>query len=157
MTDFYEKLYKLALEEPNSKIRRTLILNTCSYEHPSDGTRWIWRLLVRLIYKFQPDAYREIVATGKLTSTQPVDKIGWTLFRCVLGAWSECLHVANLYLRVPFLTNGTAKPTVATIIGSGEDGLLLSRKSLAAWLVKELEEGKWVGKAPALSSGGNWL
>ena len=66
-------------------------------------------------------------------------------------------YVADLHLRVPFLTNGAAKPTVATIIGSGEDGLLLSRKSLAAWLLKELEEGKWIGKAPVLSSGGNWL
>lgn len=67
------------------------------------------------------------------------------------------LHVANYYLRVPFLTNGAVKPTVATIIGSGEDGLSLSRKSLAVWLLKELEEEKWIGKAPALSSGGNWL
>jgi hypothetical protein len=83
VTDFYEKLYKLATEEPNSKIRRTLILNTCSYKHPGDGTRWIWRLLVSLVHKFQPDAYREVNATGKLTSAQPVDKIGWTLFRCV--------------------------------------------------------------------------
>ena len=83
MTDFYEKLYKLATEEPSSKIRRTLILNTCSYKHPGDGTRWIWRLLVSLVHKFQPDAYREVNATGKLTSAQPVDKIGWTLFRCV--------------------------------------------------------------------------
>jgi hypothetical protein len=55
------------------------------------------------------------------------------------------------------LTNSAAKPTTATIIGSGEDGLLLSRKSLAVWLLKELEEGKWIGKAPVLSSGGNWL
>lgn len=62
-----------------------------------------------------------------------------------------------MYLRVPILTNGAAKPTTATILGSGEDGLLLSRKSLAAWLVKELEEGKWIGKAPVLSSGGNWF
>ena len=59
--------------------------------------------------------------------------------------------------RVPFLTNGAAKPPVATIVGSGEDGLLLSRKSLAVWLLKELAEGKWIGKAPAVSSGGNWL
>ena len=48
-------------------------------------------------------------------------------------------YVADLHLRVPFLTNGAAKPTVATIIGSGEDGLLLSRKSLAAWLLKQLK------------------
>jgi hypothetical protein len=65
--------------------------------------------------------------------------------------------VANYCPRVPFLTNGAAKPAVATIIGSGQDGLLLSRKSLAVWLLKELEEGKWIGKAPAVSSGGNWL
>ena len=65
--------------------------------------------------------------------------------------------MADCCPRVPILTNGAAKPTVATILGSGEDGLLLSRKSLAAWLLKELEEGKWIGKAPVLSSGGNWL
>jgi hypothetical protein len=60
-----------------------LILNTCSYKHIGDGTRWIWRVLVSLIHKFSPDAYREIVATGELTSAQPVDQLGWTLFRCV--------------------------------------------------------------------------
>jgi hypothetical protein len=157
VTDFYEKLYKLALEEPSSKVRRTLILNTASYKHPGDGSRWIWRLLVSLIHKFLPDAYREVNATGNLTSVQPVDKLGWTLFRCVCGASTNCMNVADLYFRVPFLTNGTAKPTIATIAGSGEDGLILSRKSLAVWLLTELEEGKWIGKAPFLSSGGYWL
>jgi len=69
----------------------------------------------------------------------------------------DCLYVADCCTRVPILTNGAAKPVVATIAGSGEDGLLLSRKSFAVWLLKELEEGKWIGKAPVLSSGGNWL
>jgi hypothetical protein len=68
-----------------------LVLNTCSYKHPGDGTRWIWRILVSLIRRFQPDAYREINATGRLVSALPVDKLGWTLFRCVVqkanGLW----------------------------------------------------------------------
>jgi hypothetical protein len=65
--------------------------------------------------------------------------------------------VTNLCFRVPILTNGAAVPTNASIVGSGQDGLLLSRKSLAVWLLNELKEGKWIGKAPALSHSGGWI
>lgn len=40
------------------------------------------------------------------------------------------------------------------MIDDGNDGLTLSRKSNAVWVLQELEERKWVGRAPALSNPG---
>ena len=53
--------------------------------------------------------------------------------------------------RVPFLGNGPAKPVTATFIGSGKDGLFLSRKSIGAFVIEQLgEDSEYIGKAPVL-------
>lgn len=56
--------------------------------------------------------------------------------------------------RVPGLTNGDAKPVRTSYLGDGTDGMMLSRKSIAIWILQEMEEEKWIGKAPALSNAG---
>lgn len=66
------------------------------------------------------------------------------------------IHLSFSPSRVPILTNGEAKAVRAGYIGSPGDGMLLSRKSNAIWILQELEERKWVGKCPALSNVG-WL
>lgn len=58
--------------------------------------------------------------------------------------------------RVPGLTNKGYLPVQTGMVGSGKDGLQLSRKSNAVWVLQELQEGKWIGKAPVLSNPG-WL
>lgn len=67
--------------------------------------------------------------------SQDVSQLKWTLFR------------------VGFLTNGPAAPVIATHTGSGKDGLKISRKSIAAWVLKELgEDSPFVGKTPYISN-----
>lgn len=64
-----------------------------------------------------------------------LEEVKWTLFR------------------VPFLTNGEAARVKACFTGEGDDGMFLSRKSIAEWVLREMGEGSdWVGKAPVLSN-----
>jgi hypothetical protein len=62
-----------------------------------------------------------------------VNSLKWTLFR------------------VGFLGNGESREVTATYTGSGKDGMQISRKSIASWVLKEMGEGsEFVGKAPFL-------
>lgn len=36
--------------------------------------------------------------------------------------------------RLPLLTNGEMKPVQAAYVGSGQDGMFLSRKSMCIWV-----------------------
>jgi hypothetical protein len=38
------------------------------------------------------------------------------------------------------------------MLGDGTDCMFLSRKSIAAWLLQEIEERQWMRKAPSLSN-----
>lgn len=51
---------------------------------------------------------------------------------------------------MPNLRSGSARPTKAVMIGHGDDSLSLERKALAEWVLKEVEEENWVGRAPLL-------
>lgn len=44
----------------------------------------------------------------------------------------------------------------AGYVGSGKDCMLLTRKSMNIWILNEIEEKKWVGKAPGISNPG-WI
>lgn len=71
---------------------------------------------------------------GAFVQSQDVKEIKWTLFR------------------VPILKDGEKKEVKATFPGMGGDGMFLNRKSLAAWVVREMGGGsKWIGKAPVVS------
>jgi hypothetical protein len=61
-------------------------------------------------------------------------KIPWTLFR------------------VGFLGNGPAKPVTASYTGSGQDGIQITRKSIATWVLSNIESEKFVGKCPVISN-----
>lgn len=51
--------------------------------------------------------------------------------------------------RLPLLTNGEVKPVQAGFVGSGQNSMVLTRKSMCIWILNEIEERKWVGRAPA--------
>lgn len=71
---------------------------------------------------------------GAFVQFQDVEEIKWTLFR------------------VPILKDGEEKAVRATFPGTGGDGMFLNRKSLAAWVVREMGgRSEWVGKAPVVS------
>ncbi|PMD42260.1 hypothetical protein L207DRAFT_307892 [Hyaloscypha variabilis F] len=130
VTDGMKLLFPLLIQ---NKFRRALILGTCSFPAPPDKPSWKWSALVTFVKVIGGSAYSEFNSLGEFVTSQDVDKIKWTLFR------------------VPFLGNGEEKAVTATFAGSGEDGMFLSRKSIAAWVLSEMgEDSEWVGKAPVL-------
>jgi hypothetical protein len=88
---------------------------------------------MRLFKLTNPSLYREAHSIGAFWSSQPADKIKWTLFR------------------VPQLTDAEAHPVNEAFKGDGKDGMKLSRRSMVNWVMQELYNDKWVGKAPMIS------
>ena len=68
------------------------------------------------------------------------DKIEWTCFRVPLLKGEE-------------LKKDDGKVQVAWVGDAhGKDGLSLDRSRLVHWVLRELQERKWVGKCPILSN-----
>jgi hypothetical protein len=115
--------------------KRAMVLGTCSFTAPEDKGALKWKASVILIKIIGGSAFQEFRGLGEFVTSQDVSKLKWTLFR------------------VPFLGNGPEAPVRAAYTGSGEDGMFLSRKSIAAWVLNEMnEDSSWIGKAPALSN-----
>ena len=113
--------------------QRALVLGTCSFTAPEDKGALKWKASVVLIKIIGGSAFQEFQGLGTFVSSQDVSQIKWTLFR------------------VPFLGTGAAAPVTATYTGTGKDGMFLSRKSIAAWVLQEIkEDSEWVGKTPVL-------
>lgn len=132
VTDGMKRLFPLLIV---NKFKRALVLGTCSFPADGDKGGLKWSASVALIKMIGGSAYQEFNGLGAFVTSQDVSSIKWTLFR------------------VPFLGNGEVKPVTATFTGSGKDGMFLSRKSIAAWVLKEIHDNsEWIGKAPVLSN-----
>lgn len=115
--------------------KRALVLGTCSFSDLQDKSSLKWKASILLFKTIAGSAYQEFNEFGAFVSSQDVSQLKWTFFR------------------VPFLTNSPAASVNATFVGSGSDGMSLSRKSMAAWVLNQLpEDSEWVGKAPTLSN-----
>lgn len=115
--------------------KRALVLGTCSFSDLQDKSSLKWKASILLFKTIAWSAYQEFNGLGVFVSSQDVSQLKWTFFR------------------VPFLTNSPAAPINATFVGSDSDGMSLSRKSMAAWVLEKLpEDSEWVGKAPTLSN-----
>lgn len=154
ISEFYERFCPLLLGD--SSVRRFLVLSTASYKVPEDRNTFIWWLGIWFIRLVAGTAYQEINGLSKAVAVLPSGKIGWTLFRYVQRQPIGVVHSRLTLHRVPVLNNGQARPVRASYLGDGTDRLLLSRRSIAYWVLHELEEEKWIGKAPALSNPG-WI
>ncbi|KAF2652221.1 NAD(P)-binding protein [Lophiostoma macrostomum CBS 122681] len=110
---------------------RTLFVSTASYKDAQDSFSLIYRLMVWFVYLFFNGSYVEITSMTPQMVALP-SELNWTVFR------------------VPLLLDGEAKPVKAGYIG--EVGIKLDRKGLAEWVLREMEEGKWIGKCPALAN-----
>ncbi|ORY30184.1 hypothetical protein BCR39DRAFT_153047 [Naematelia encephala] len=128
LTDGYKVLVPL-LETLG--IKRFLILSTPSYIVPEDQLTLKWRAVIGLVKIIGGTAYEDITSFSKDIESSSLD---YTLFR------------------VPNLTNGEAGPVEATYVGTGRDGLFLSRKSMVKWCLEEFESGKWIRKAPKIAN-----
>ncbi|KAE9369725.1 hypothetical protein N431DRAFT_414017 [Stipitochalara longipes BDJ] len=130
VTDGMKLLFPLLIQ---NNFNRALVLGTCSFPAPPDKPSWKWPALIFAIKLIGGSAYAEFNGLGEFVTSQDVDKIKWTLFR------------------VPFLGNGEEQAVTATFTGSGKDGMFLTRKSMAAWVLSEIgEDSEWVGQAPVL-------
>lgn len=83
--------------------------------------------------KFFPSTrgqFEEMISMGGYITSIPVEEAQWTLFR------------------VGGLTNGGMRPIETTFLGSGRDGMWISRASVARWVMDEATQDKWVGEMP---------
>lgn len=111
------------------------MLCTPSFVAPQDVGSVKWKMLVALIKVIGGSAYEEFSKLGGFVASQDAAQLKWTVFR------------------VPMLGNGPEKPVHTTFAGSGHDGMLLTRKSIVAWVLKEMKvESEWIGKAPLLTN-----
>ncbi|KAK5325778.1 hypothetical protein LTR93_003998 [Exophiala xenobiotica] len=132
VTDAMKKLFPLLSA---NHYERALVLGTCSYPAPEDKGGLKRKASVALIKIIGGTAYQEFNGLGTFVASSDASQLKWTLFR------------------VPFLGNGPEKPVTATYTGSGSDGMFLSRKSIAAWVLQEMSpDSAWVGKTPVLSN-----
>ncbi|KAH7136149.1 hypothetical protein B0J11DRAFT_520027 [Dendryphion nanum] len=130
ITDGYRLILPL-LQKHNYS--RGLFSSTSSYHVPEDSFSFLYSLVVNIIYLFFNAAYKEINSFSPLITALPADKLAWTIFR------------------LPNLKNGEAKPVKAGFVGQGV-GLTIERKGVAEWVLAEMEEGKWIGKSPAIAN-----
>ncbi|KPM43046.1 hypothetical protein AK830_g3520 [Neonectria ditissima] len=132
VTDAMKLIFPLLVA---NNFERAMVLGTCSFPAPQDKGTLKWKSLVVFVKIVGGSAFNEFNGLGSFVTSQDVSSLKWTLFR------------------VPFLGNGPEAPVTATFTGSGIDGMFLSRKSIAAWVFKEMGSGsEWIGKAPVLSN-----
>lgn len=117
-----------------ARYERAFVLGTCSWVAPQDRPALKWKVSVSLVKMIGGSAYQEFKGLGDFVASTNIDKLKWTLFR------------------VPFLGSGESKPVTASYTGSGQDGLFLTRCSIADWIMNEMQKRMWIGKAPVLSN-----
>jgi len=107
-------------------------------EH-SDQMSWGWWLAMRFVAFLLPQGSVEMEQIGRRVAEEGMNG-GWGL------KWTV--------FRIPRLNNGPEDLEVsAGYLGQAFDGTKeLSRKSMARWLVGELEAGDWIDKAPVVSN-----
>lgn len=112
-----------------------MVLGTCSYPSFRDKGGIKWKLSVALIKIIGGSAYEEFRGLGEFVASQDLKQLPWTLFR------------------VPFLTNGSEAPVTAAYTGHGGDGFFLSRRSMARWVLNEMDRNSdQVGETPVISN-----
>ncbi|KAJ7145369.1 hypothetical protein C8R43DRAFT_1012497 [Mycena crocata] len=114
---------------------RIFALSTPSFSpDPSEKLPLNWWLYHFLPIAMAPQGNAEMVGIAEAVAA--ADDLDWTVFR------------------VPMLTNESVDlPVAAGVLRPDFKGsLYLSRASMAMWILKEVEERKWVRQAPALGN-----
>jgi putative NADH-flavin reductase len=111
-------------------VRRLIATSTASASDSRDRRSLFVRVAVAGLRTFLRLAYDEVVGQAAVIRGSDLD---WTL------------------VRVPGLTNGPVTSVRAGYLGAGKVGFLISRASLAAFLLAQAVDPTWVGGAPAIS------
>lgn len=111
---------------------RVLVTSTASFKVAQDRFSVLVALMVWSVYLLFRGAYDEVNGFTPLVTSMDVERTRWTVFR------------------VPALWNGRERAVRTGHVG--DVGVFLDREALVEWVLREMEEEKWVGKCPALSN-----
>ena len=124
-------------------VKRVFVLSTASFQVPGESQKmsWSWYFNHLLPVVFVPHGNAEMkgVAHAVMDNSS--------------GRLEQKQGLEATVFRVPLLTEGNEKLEVRAFVLGGEgntENKTLSRGSMVKWLLKELEERKWVGGAPML-------
>lgn len=113
-------------------VRRLIALSTVSVPDPRDRPSLVERLVPVGIGLLIPGALREVQGIGEVVTTSGLD---WTL--------------ARMTAPVDVPSNGTLR---AGFLGRDDVGTPMARTDVAAFLVDQLTDDRFVGAAPAISN-----
>ncbi|WP_227978557.1 NAD(P)-dependent oxidoreductase [Deinococcus terrestris] len=113
---------------PGLGLSRLITLTGAGVRQPGDHPKLSDRLIRRALATLQPDVLRDSEAHVATITASPLD---WTV------------------VRVPRLGDGPMQPLKVGMVG--DIGTFVSRASTADFMLRELEEGRWVRQAPAVS------
>ena len=119
-----------AMKEQN--VRRLVITSTLSAKDPNDPLNFRAKAMVNLVKVTMRDAYKEIVSTAETVRNSDLD---WTI------------------VRLTMLNNNPKSGKVKVgYVGKGEVGLWISRADLAEFLLRQVQDTKYLRQAPAISN-----
>ena len=120
----------LAMQKHN--VRRLIISSTLSLSDPEDLPDFKSRILINLFKIINNAAYEEIINVGKVVQSSNLD---WTI------------------IRLPLLNNNTKSGKVKVgYLGRNEVGLKISLADIADFMLKQLQDTKYIRKAPAINN-----
>lgn len=113
-------------------VRRLVITSTLSAKDPNDQLNFRAKAMVNLVKVTMRDAYKEIVSTAETVRNSDLD---WTI------------------VRLTMLNNNPKSGKVKVgYVGKGEVGLWISRADLAEFLLRQVQDTKYLRQAPAISN-----
>jgi putative NADH-flavin reductase len=113
-------------------VRRLIITSTLSAKDPNDPLNFRTKALVNLVKVTMHDAYEEIVSVAETVRDSDLD---WTIVR---------LTMLN--------SNPKSGKVKAGYVGKGEVGTWISRADLADFLLRQVQDTKYLRQAPAISN-----
>ena len=113
-------------------VRRLIVVSTPSASAPNDLRDLKFKMMVSMIKTMMRPAYEEIVNVAQVVQDSDLD---WTL------------------VRVSILNNNPKSGKVRVgYLGRGAVGVQLSRADMAAFILDELNNGKYIKQMPAISN-----
>ena len=113
-------------------VRRLVITSTLSAKDPNDPLNFRAKAMVNLVKVMMRDTYEEIVSTAETVRSSDLD---WTI------------------VRLTMLNNNPKSGKVKVgYVGKGEVGLWISRADLAEFLLRQVQDTKYLRQAPAISN-----
>jgi putative NADH-flavin reductase len=113
-------------------VRRLVITSTLSAKDPNDPLNFRTKAMVNLVKVTMSDAYEDIVSTAETVRNSDLD---WTI------------------VRLTMLNNNPKSGKVKVgYVGKGEVGTWISRADLAEFLLRQVQDTKYLRQAPAISN-----